>query len=167
MLFYFLISCDKDTTRPETENGQSDIAAINEIWDNYTLSVNTDDLDLWMSNWDENGTRRPQDGSAAIGKVQIEAKVIFRFENISSLIPINIEEITVAGNWANFIVSFTLDFTMPDSSIYHYIGKALTIHKKQDDGIWKIYCDCFNFDGLPHRIEKKDEMDLNPYRSQK
>jgi hypothetical protein len=28
-------------------------------------------------------------------------------------------------------------------------GRALTIFKRQADGSWKIYIDCFNYDGPP------------------
>jgi ketosteroid isomerase-like protein len=58
---------------------------------------------------------------------------------------INPLEVVVAGPWAYSRGLYTQDLTSKATgNVAHVDGKFLTIFRKQPDGSWKIYRDCFN-----------------------
>ncbi len=46
-------------------------AAINDIWTEYSSSLNAGDIDRWLSLWTDNGVQMPPNEPAVIGKNQI------------------------------------------------------------------------------------------------
>jgi len=57
----------------------------------------------------------------------------------------NLLEIVVTGPWGYSRGTYTQDLTARSTGkTIHVDGKFLTIFKKQMDGSWKIYRDCFN-----------------------
>ena len=130
---------------------EDDIAAINELWNLYGIATTSGDLELYVSLWDDSGISMGPDGPATIGIEQIRASMegffaVFNLEGI----PIVVEEAEVAGDWAFTRVAFRISVTPkgePEASPRS--GKALSILKRQADGSWKLYIDCWNYDAPP------------------
>jgi ketosteroid isomerase-like protein len=147
LMISFSLSCGKEKG-VKTVNEQADITAINHILDTYAQSVNTDDLEQWMSNWDDEGIRLPPDKPAAFGKEEIQQQVEIVFQQGGAEMAIDIVDIKVSGDWAFSVASFAVAVSTPEGTL-NLVGKALTQFKRQKNGSWKIYCDCFNYDGPP------------------
>ena len=62
------------------ETYEADIAAINELYEQYILAGNTGDLDLFMTLWMDNAIRMVQDTPAIIGQEPIRAHFKVPFE---------------------------------------------------------------------------------------
>ena len=124
---------------------EADIAAINEIWNQYTVGLNTGDLDLWISLWADNGIQMPPGTPAVIGKEKIRAKYESIFPQFIFKMAITNEEVRVARNWAFSRGTYTLSTTpKAGGKTTKIAGKYLTILERQADGSWKIARDCFN-----------------------
>jgi len=135
----FSFSCQK-------QDVEADIAAINEIWNQYTVGCNTGDLDLWISLWTDNGIRMAPDAPAVFGKEQIREKMKSLFDQLIFKIAITNEEVRVAGDWAFSRGTYTLSSTpKAGGETIKVTGKYLTILERQADGSWKIARDCFNY----------------------
>jgi uncharacterized protein (TIGR02246 family) len=125
---------------------EADIAAINELYNQYCLGANTGDLDLFLSCWDENGIQLPSNTPARIGKEQIREGMKPLFDLYIAELSITPEDIEVAGDWAFGRRTYTSTLIPKAGGATIYIdGKALTIFKRQADGSWKIFRDCFNY----------------------
>jgi ketosteroid isomerase-like protein len=134
-----------------TTGGKStdaDVAAIKQIWVNYTSAVEKGDSAAWLSQWDNDGIQLRPDAPART-KAELDAQVpgAFKVRNDANDVKmaINPLEIIVAGQWAYSRGMYTQDLTNKSSGqTTHVDGKFLTIFKLQEDGSWKIYRDCFN-----------------------
>lgn len=134
------------------EKRKSDITAIKEMLNQYSLACNTGDFDLWISLWTDDGVQMPPDTPARIGKEQIREGMKPAFDQMNLDIAITIEEAKVYGDLGLTRCTYTLKMTpkagdetinaMPD-------GKALTLYERQSDGSWKIVYDCFNSNMSP------------------
>ncbi len=124
-------------------NVDADVEAIREIWKTYCSARVNADAELWLSLWDEEGIQLPP-GSPARGKDVLDEVVPKGFVpgSVSSM-NIHPEEITVAGNWAYSRGTYDSDRVVGGKEV-RIEGKFLTIFRKQSDGSWKIYRDCFN-----------------------
>jgi len=128
----------------KTADVEADIAAINEIWNKYSTALNTGNPDLWLSLWDENGIQGPP-GTPARGKQVFEEGIRKMIEGFTFNMTIYTEEITVAGDWAYSWGTYKDSRTPKAGGETVYIdGKFLTILKRQPDGSWKQFRDCFN-----------------------
>ena len=124
---------------------EADIAAIEEIWDNYVLGMKTGDLDLWMSLYTDDVVKMLPDEPAVFGKEDLRASMKPLFDNFTFEIDIYNEEVQVAGDWAFSRGTCTVCLTPKAGGEPLYMdAKYLTIFKRQADGSWKIYIDCFN-----------------------
>jgi len=141
ILLCFNASCEK-------RDVEADIAAINEILNQYAVACNTGDFDLWISLWADDGVQMPPGAPARIGKEQIREGMKPLFDQMNSDIAItSIEDAKVYGDLGLTRCTYTLKMTpkaggetinaVPD-------GKALTLYERQSDGSWKIVYDCFN-----------------------
>lgn len=129
----------------QVAGAQPDVAAINKIWELYAKGVNTGDAALYGSLWDDKAIRMDSDAPAVFGKAQIQAGAESRFSQFNAKITITNEETWVAGNWAFSRGTFTRSRTPKaggETAVYD--GKYLDILKKQADGSWKIFRDCYN-----------------------
>lgn len=123
-------------------------AAVRQVWINYAAYVETGDTAGWLSQYDAEGIQMRQD-SPARGRPELDAFVISswkaRMDAFDTKMSITPMEINVAGAWAYSRGIYTQDMTAKATKkTSHFEGKFLTIFKKQDDGSWKIYRDCFN-----------------------
>lgn len=150
LLLFFTFSCQQrgEELAEEVEPAvdvEADITAINELWNQYASAVTTGDLDLWISLWADNGIQMAPEAPAVIGKEQIRAKYESIFPQFSFKMAIKNQETSVAGDWAYARGTYTLSMTPKAGGETVYIdGKFLTILKRQVDGFWKIFRDCFN-----------------------
>jgi uncharacterized protein (TIGR02246 family) len=121
----------------------ADEEAIREIWKTYSSARVAADAKLWLSLWDEEGVQMPP-GQPARGKAVLDEIVPKGFVPGSvSTMNIYPEEITVAGPWACSRGTYESDRVVEGKTV-RVEGKFLTIFKRQSDGSWKIYRDCFN-----------------------
>ena len=60
-------------------------AAVTDIWTRYSSSLNSGDLDRWMSLWADNGVQMPPDEPPVIGKEAIRARMKAVLARISDL----------------------------------------------------------------------------------
>ena len=119
-------------------------AAVQDIWNKYSAAMNAEDSDLWISLWDENGIQMPP-GTSARGKQVFEEAIRKVIEGAIFNMTIYPEEITVAGDWGYSRGTYKDCRTPKAGGETVYIdGKFLTILKRQPDGSWKIFRDCFN-----------------------
>ena len=151
-LLCFTFGCQQaeDVAEEPAVDVEADIEAINEIWNQYASAINTDDFDLWISLWEDDGIQMPPDAPAVFGKEQILAVNERKFEPFEVNLTINNAEVQIDGDLAFSRGAYTASLTpKAGGETVDLIGKYLTILKKQTDGSWKIYCDCFNSDVLP------------------
>jgi uncharacterized protein (TIGR02246 family) len=124
-----------------------DVVAISAVWDTYVRGINASDLDLWISLWDENGIQFPPDEAMHRGKAEILAANVEFFPAFDMKMKISPQEITVIGGYAYSSGSYVLEMSERGSDSWMRIdGKFLTILRKQADGSWKLWRDCFNSD---------------------
>ena len=146
LLFGFTFSCQK-------KDVEADITAINEIWTQYSSSLNSGDIDLWISLWTDNGVQMPPDSPPVIGKEQIRGRNKGVLDQFTFNMGITNEEVEVAGDWAFARGTYTAILTpKAGGETIDIDGKYLTILKRQVDGSWKIFRDCFN-SNVPQKQE--------------
>jgi uncharacterized protein (TIGR02246 family) len=142
-----IFSCQKQDT-------EADIAAINELYDQYCIQANAGDLDNFLSLWKDNAIRMEPDNPYIIGKENIRKF----FEGSFELFSINVAiygdtEIQVAKDMAFSRGTYTLSLVPKEAGpTINIDGKWLDILKRQADGSWKIYIDMVN-NNVPPTVE--------------
>jgi len=147
VIILFFFSC----MQQEKVDVEADIAAINELYDQYVHAANTDDLDLFISTWDDDAIRLEPGRSSILGKENIRAffKTLYDQFNLNIVI-YGDTEIQVSKDMAFGRGTATLSLTPKEGgSTTHLDLKWLDILKKQEDGSWKIYRDMINFNEPP------------------
>ena len=148
LLLFTAFSCAKQEKKPSVE---ADIAAINELYNQYCIHANTSDLDNFLSLWEDNAIRMDPDKPSFIGKENIRKL----FEPSFELFSVNVAlygdtEIQISGDMAFSRGTYTLSLTPKEEGpTIHIDGKWLDILKRQTDGSWKIYIDMINYNGPP------------------
>ena len=127
---------------------EADKSAILESQKQYTIGVNTGNYDLWMSLWDENGIKMEPNHPAIIGKEAISQAVRELFKQPPPEMKIINEDLEIGGQWAFGRGNYTIKIPNLPMLIE---GKYLTIYKKQGDGSWKIFRDCYNSNTPPSK----------------
>ena len=124
---------------------ESITAAVNEIYNQYSSSLNSGDIDRWISLWTDNGVQMPPDSPPVIGKEQIRASNKGVLDQFTFNMGITNEEVRVAGDWAFARGTYTATLTPKEGGEAIFIdGKYMTILERQPDGSWKIHRDIFN-----------------------
>jgi ketosteroid isomerase-like protein len=126
----------------------TEVLAIRQVWVNYSEYVESGDTAGWLSQYDAEGIQMRPDNPAR-GRPELDAFVVSswkaRMDAFDTKMSITPLEITVAGSWAYSRGVYTQEMTAKATKkVAHFEGKFLTIFKRQDDGSWKIYRDCFN-----------------------
>ncbi|SNS44793.1 YybH family protein [Tropicimonas sediminicola] len=128
---------------PAYADDAADEAAIKGLWQTYSTARVDADAETWLSLWDAEGIQMPP-GIPARGFDVLQESVPKAFVpgavTAMEIDPIDIE---IAGDWA-FSRGVYSSTRMRDGQEMELDGKFLTILKRQDDGTWKIYRDCFN-----------------------
>lgn len=127
-----------------------DAEAIREVFRIYERGLNESDLELWISLWDEDGIQFPPDEAMHRGKAEILAVNVELFPLLETRMSISVQEATVLGDYAYSSGSYVLEFAERGSDAWTRLnGKFLTILRRQADGSWKLWRDCFNYDPPP------------------
>ena len=136
---------------------EADIAAINELYDQYCLGGNTGDLELFISVWADDVIRMEPDIPPILGKEQVRARFEPLFEQFDQNIIIHGEtEVQVSGDLAFSRGTYTVSMAPKGKgATTSFDGKWMDILKKQADGSWKIYRDCLIIDAPPQEGDKK------------
>ncbi len=123
---------------------EEDRAAILEAYDAYAGSLNSGNGEAWLSNWDEDGIQMPPGGPAR-GKDALRQMILAAVEEMTFNLSIDVEEVQAAGPWAYARGTYA-DARVPKAGgdTIHIDGKFLSILRRQPDGSWKIYRDCFS-----------------------
>ena len=117
-----------------------------QTWEKYSEYMNEGNVDDWLKMWDVDGVQLApgapaSEGIAAITKsitAQHAASDFERFKIIN-------KEIEVSGNLGFARGNYTFTAIPKDGGDKaEFEGKYLTIFKRQADGSWRIYRDCFN-----------------------
>lgn len=131
-----------------SQGTDADAAAIRQIWMNYVAAAERGDAAAWLGQWDKDGIQMPADAPAR-PRPQLDTIIPAAFKartdaNTMKMV-IDAQEITIAGGWAYSRGVYTQDLTNKTTgAVTHVDGKFLTIFKRQADGTWRIYRDCFN-----------------------
>lgn len=145
-LVCFILSCKQQIQNDDVE---ADIAVIKETMKKWETFTNAGDLDSFMSLWAENGVRMPSDAPSQFGVAQIRENLKPVFEQFTIDMKIgSVDEARVFGDIGltrcNNISLAVTPKAGGEKIIVFQDAKALTIHKKQLDGTWKVIYDCFN-----------------------
>lgn len=134
---------------------EADIAAIEEVLNQYAVSSNAGDFELWLSLHADDVVKMPPDAPAIFGKEDLRAYFKPAFDNFNTSCVLYPEEVQVDGDLGFARGTYSILITpkaggetisvMPD-------GKYLTICKRQADGSWKISHDCYN-SNVPPTVE--------------
>jgi uncharacterized protein (TIGR02246 family) len=126
---------------------EADIAAIEDVLNQYAVAANTGDFELWLSLHADDVVKMGPDAPAIFGREALRANKEAAWDNFTLEMALYPEEAQVSGDLGFARGTYTLSITpkaggetimaMPD-------GKYLTICKRQADGSWKISHDCFN-----------------------
>ena len=128
----------------------SDVAQINELWNEYAASINAGDMERWISLWIEDGLQMPPDAVRRAGKELIREGNRPLFELFDAQMAVYPDEIHVLGDhaYSHGLYEYILTAKEGDDVVKGN-GKFLTILQRQTDGSWKIVIDCFNNDAPP------------------
>jgi uncharacterized protein (TIGR02246 family) len=131
---------------------EADIAAIEDLVNQYGAAVNAGDLDLWISLWTDNGIQMPPNAPAVIGKEQIRAANESMFAEFILEMVVTNKEVRVASDLAFARGTYTLSLIPNAGGETSTIdGKYLSIVERQADGSWKFARDCFNDNTPPEQ----------------
>ena len=144
LLFAIGCQCQKQDT-------ETDIAAINELYDQYCIMANAGDIDGFMSLWTDDAIRMEPDRTSIVGKENIQAFFAPQFELFNINVAIYGDtEVQVFGDLSFSRGTYTLSITPKQGGPTTTLdGKWLDVEKRQADGSWKIYIDMVNFNKPP------------------
>jgi ketosteroid isomerase-like protein len=146
-----LLACAQQTTpvAEEAVTTEADVAAFEAVvldtWVTWSATLDAGDVDGLIALWDDNGVQMPPNAPAIHGKPAIreafsEILLSVDFEEFT----INNEEVQVFGDFGFARGSYSFVNAMVEGDPVPFEGKYLTILKRQPDGSWKVYRDCFN-----------------------
>lgn len=117
--------------------------AIRRALEDYATAWVTGDADLWLSLWDRDGLQMPP-GGPEIDKAHLTHDIPAQFAagGVSAM-TVTPHEIVECGDWTWARSTYHCDYT-DAGQLHHMAGKALTIFRRQPDGGWKIFRDCYN-----------------------
>ena len=150
----------------KTNQDQDDIAAINELFEQYADFVYASDPDGLMTLWEENGIRSEPGFASIIGKENIRSRfkeILGPFDHKITYLGEPIIEIS--GDVAYTYRTATIASTPKEGGeSFAQDINVLTLLRKNSNDNWKIYIDCMNFhptwsmDSIPSDITGE-----NPY----
>ena len=127
-------------------------AAVNDIWNQYASSLNSGDVDRWISLWTEDGVQMPPDSPPVIGRTQIRTTMKAILDYFAFDIAVTPQEVRAAGDWAFSRGIYKATMTPKKGGKTVLIdGKYMSILQRQADGSWKIHRDIFNSNTRPNK----------------
>jgi ketosteroid isomerase-like protein len=142
-----LVGC---STRPKA-TPEAFEKAVNAIWEKYSATLLAGDINGWIALWDEGGVQLPPNapmnvGIPAIKKSMMATFAAVKFEKFA---------IAISGTFVDHKYGFVYGnytYTLaPKAGGVKILGdgKYETILKRQPDGSWRIFRDCFNSNLAP------------------
>lgn len=121
-------------------------AHVLDTWERYSEYMNEGNVDDWLALWHPDGVQLPPGVPAFEGKSEITTSITTQHStsDFEEFTIVN-REVEVQGNLGFARGNYSFIATPKaggDSASFQ--GKYLTIFKRQADGSWKIYRDCFN-----------------------
>lgn len=124
-----------------------DEEAISNVFNEYSAALNAGDIDRWMEIWDAEGIQMPPDDPAFFGTDDIRERNKKFVDTYEWSMTIDTKEIRVCGGFAYCRGFYTASIVPRETGVGEpeFIdGKFLTVLKRQEDGSWKFFRDCFN-----------------------
>ena len=119
--------------------------AVEDIWKEYSASLNAGDLERWLALWTDDGIQMPPGEPAVAGKERIRTRNGSFLDQFKFDMGITNEEVRVAGDWAFARGTYKASLIPKQGGAPVPInGKYMTILARQGDGSWKIHRDIFN-----------------------
>jgi uncharacterized protein (TIGR02246 family) len=138
-----LLGCASNPTPAEEDAFRK---MVEETFETYSDANMNGDADTYMALWDENSIKMGPGKPAVFGKKAIDEgkRKSFSTNVIVSQI-INVEETKVSGSLGFARGTYTAIIKpKAGGTTANVDGKFLTIFRKQSDGSWKIFRDCYN-----------------------
>jgi uncharacterized protein (TIGR02246 family) len=133
---------------------EADIAAIEDVLNQYAVHAIAGDLELWLSLHADDVVKMPPDAPAIFGKEELRANFKPGFDIFTNEMALYPEEAQVDGNLGYARGTYTMLLTPKAGGEPIFVdGKYLTILKRQADGSWKISHDCYNSNVPPPPVE--------------
>ncbi len=126
---------------------EDDIAAIEEVLNQYAVTSNAGDFEGWLSLHADDVVKMPPDAPAIFGKEDLRANFAPAFDAFNTSCVIYPEETQVDGDMGFARGTYSISATPKAGGETIDImtdGKYLTLCKRQPDGTWKISHDCYN-----------------------
>ena len=124
---------------------------VEETYVKYTNSLVNEDPELFLSSHAEDVVTMPPGAPAVVGIQALESRIRegIKAESVQEF-SIKLDEVEAFGDlgFARGTYTFTATVRASGKTI-EYDGKYLTVFKKQADGSWKIYRDCYNSNVSP------------------
>jgi len=125
-------------------------AMYREMCDLYKLAAETGDVDLYVDNYTADGVQMPPEAPTRIGSEQIRAAIEPALTLFDIECPIYPKEAVITGDWAFGWCDWSLSLTPKEGGqTTTFDGKGLDVIKRQADGSWKYYIECWNYNGPP------------------
>ena len=129
---------------------EADTAAINKLYNRATLACSTGDAELYLSVFTEDAVVMAPGSPAVIGKEELRPIIEGLFGLFDLELPYTMDEVGVTGDKAFARSSFQYSMTPKEGGeTTTSAGKELDILKRQADGSWKIYIQCWNYNAPP------------------
>jgi uncharacterized protein (TIGR02246 family) len=130
----------------EAVDVEADIAAIKELYNQATLACSTGDAELYLSIFTEDSVVMPPGFPAAMGKKELRPMIEGLFGLFDLELPYTVEEVEVIGDRAFARSNWQYSMTPKEGGeTTTSPGKQLDNLKRQSDGSWKIYIQCYNY----------------------
>jgi ketosteroid isomerase-like protein len=125
--------------------------AVKAMWARYSATLLAGDVDGWIALWDEGGVQLPPNAPMNVGIPAIKKDMV----NTSAAMKVEKFAIGISGVFVDHEYGFVYGnytYTLAPKAGGAKIlgdGKYETILKRQADGSWKIFRDCFNSNLAP------------------
>jgi ketosteroid isomerase-like protein len=139
------------TTGAMAATSQDDFTAmVKTAFAQYSGSLVAGDANRWMSLWDVNGVQLPPDSPMVMSTEDLRAGMTATLEAAH----FKAMDIKLTKAWVDHELGFatgnyTYTLVTSDGTTVNYDGKYQTIFRRQPDGSWKIFRDCFNSNLAP------------------
>lgn len=121
-------------------------AYVLQTWEKYSEYMNEGNVDDWLKMWDANGVQLAPGAPAFEGITEITKSITAQHaaSDFEQFEIVN-KEVELSGDLGFARGNYSFAATPKDGGDQaQFTGKYLTIFKRQADGSWRIYRDCFN-----------------------
>lgn len=121
-------------------------AYVLQTWEKYSEYMNEGNVDDWLKMWDVNGVQLAPGAPASEGIAEITTSITTQHAALDfEQFKIMNKEVEVQGELGFARGNYSFAATPKDGGDQmQFEGKYLTIFRRQADGGWRIYRDCFN-----------------------